>query len=87
MRRTRSGIISEAYYTLLKGAPGGDRPLVYSRLGVPAGGKPAYPTNEPQFGYYGGPVRGTPAPGQFRDVSRWPATWGQPGGLVLKPLE
>jgi hypothetical protein len=77
-------------YVLVKGdlPNAGDRPLVYSRAGVPAGGKPAYPTTEPQYGYYvnlsAAPVNRT-APGQFRDVTTWPGKLG--AKMAFKPLD
>ncbi|MDB5296857.1 MAG: hypothetical protein JWO31_2840 [Phycisphaerales bacterium] len=77
-------------YALVKaGLPdGGDRPLVYSRAGVPAGGRPAYPTAEPQFSHYSNYVPGNRIPpGQFRDVTLWPGKPDPAEQIALKPLD
>jgi hypothetical protein len=76
-------------YALIKGGlpGGGDRPLVFSHIGVPAGGKPEYPTAEPLFSHYAVHVPGKLAPGQFRDVSLWAGKPSPTDGLGLKPLE
>ena len=80
-------------YALIKGRlpDGGDRPLVYSFAGVPKGDRPAYPTAEPQFGYYVNnnqtPGKSRTTPGQFRDVTLWPGKPDVEGRLGLKPLD